>query len=79
MHFVCACIRHIREDSKLGEQSRLQVSVDLILHGTVMTFGRNSIDDIREPTAVLVIEMNDVVLHLWNDVQVELWVGNLGP
>lgn len=74
MHFVSARVRHIREDAELWEQSRLQISVDLVIHGTSLAVGLDSIEDLREPLAVIVFNMNDEVLHLRNDVQVELGV-----
>ena len=74
VHFVSARVWHIREDAELWEQSRLQISVDLVIHGASLAVGLDSIEDLREPLTVIVFNMNDKVLHLWHDVQVELGV-----
>lgn len=74
VHFVSARVWHIREDAELWEQSRLQISVDLVIHGASLAVGLDSIEDLREPFAIIVFNMNDKVLHLWHDVQVELGV-----
>ena len=74
MHFISARIWHIRENAKLGEQRRLHVSIYLVLHCLSIGIGLNSIEDPAKSTALIVLKMNDQVLHLWHDIQVKLWV-----